>query len=61
MNPIVFHIASGDAFFSGLFLVIAAIAFSHSSRRLFHRLTAVALIVGTIAITLSSTAIPYWL
>lgn len=60
MNWLVFHIASGQAFFTGVALVILAAfasTWSHASRR---RITAFCFLIGSIAIVVSSTAIPIW-
>jgi acyl-CoA thioesterase-1 len=59
MNPIAFHIASGDAFFSGSvfwLLGIVAHAFDAIFVRRIGRLSA---IVGTVLISISSTPIPF--
>jgi len=60
MNPIVFHIASGDSFFSGIALLLLSFAMANSPRRILNRLTVVLFVVGALAIAVSSTAIPYW-
>lgn len=60
MNWLVFHIVSGQAFFSGVVLFIGAALASLSSRSLYRRLGTLGFRVGLIAIVLSSTAIPYW-
>jgi len=41
MNPVVFHIASGDSFFSGVAVLLASFALAQSSRRVLNRLTTV--------------------
>lgn len=61
MNPVVFHIASGDSFFSGIGLLLTSFALARSSRQLINRLTGVTFIAGIVAIAASSTAIPYWI
>jgi acyl-CoA thioesterase-1 len=58
MNSIAFHIASGDAFFSGSLLWLLAIAGQSLDRSWAKRLRIVVAIVGTVLISLSSTAIP---
>ncbi len=60
MNPIVFHIASGHAFFSGITLLVFAICSTTSSRWIFRRLAGICGVIGVIAVVLSSTAIPWW-
>ena len=60
MNWLVYHIASGHAFFSGAaFIVVGALA-STRSTHVTKRLAVLAVLVGAIAIAISSTAIPYW-
>ncbi len=59
MNPIVFHIASGDSFFSGIALLLTSFALAQSPRRMLNRLTAVTFLIGAVAVALSSTAVPY--
>lgn len=61
MNPVVFHIASGDSYFTGIALVFAAIACFRSRSSRVKRLTGVTMILGVVAIALASTAIPYWI
>lgn len=60
MNGLVFHVVSGQAFFSGVLLIVLAIAMSASSKRPLKRLSLLASIVGMIAVVVSSTPIPYW-
>ncbi len=60
MNWLVFHIASGQAFFTGVALVIlAALAstWSHAARR---RIATFCFLIGSIAIVVSATPIPFW-
>ncbi|MDA8564167.1 GDSL-type esterase/lipase family protein [Mariniblastus sp.] len=61
MNWIVYHIASGHAFFTGVALLIAAVLASSSIRPAVKRVSVLTFLVGVIAIAVSSTAIPYWL
>ncbi|MHC4406183.1 MAG: SGNH/GDSL hydrolase family protein [Planctomycetota bacterium] len=60
MNWLVYHIASGHAFFTGVVLVIIAALTSTRSKPIAKRITVSAFLIGAIAITISSTAIPYW-
>ncbi|MCO6043438.1 GDSL-type esterase/lipase family protein [Aeoliella sp. ICT_H6.2] len=60
MNWLVFHIVSGEAFFTGIALLVLAALLSTRSRPLYKRVTALAFLVGVIAVVVSSTAIPYW-
>ena len=60
MNGLVFHIASGHVFFSGVaFIIVAALA-STRAKPIVKRLTRLAFLIGVIAIAISSAAIPYW-
>ena len=61
VNPVVFHIASGDSFFSGVAFLLASFALAQNSRSVLNRFTAVTFVVGVVAIAVSSTAIPYWI
>ena len=61
MNPLVYHIASGHAFFSGVALLLLAAWASTRSGPVVHRVVALAFLLGVIAVAVSSTPIPYWL
>ena len=61
MNWLVFHIVSGQSFFTGIVLLLIAVTISTATRPLYKRLTALAFLIGIIAISVSSTPIPYWL
>jgi len=60
MNWLVFHVASGQSFFSGVALVVFATLLSARSGLIAKRLTSVAFLMGVIAIAISSTPLPYW-
>ncbi len=60
MNWLVYHIASGHSFFTGILLIVCAVFASTQTRPMFRRVTTLAFLAGTIAVALSSTAIPYW-
>jgi acyl-CoA thioesterase I len=61
LNWLVFHIVSGQAFFTGIALVIGAAFISTCrSTRWSKRLIALFSTIGVLAIVISSTAIPYW-
>ena len=60
MNTLVYHIASGQAFFTGVALVIVAALVSMRSSPLSKRISGWAFLIGATAIALSSTPIPYW-
>lgn len=60
MNWLVYHIASGHAFFTGATLVIVAAVLSMRPKQRASRIVVPAFLIGAIAIAISSTAIPYW-
>ncbi len=60
MNWLVYHIVSGQALFTGVFLLILAAVSSTRSRPIFRRITALSFLIGIIAVVISSTAISYW-
>jgi acyl-CoA thioesterase-1 len=60
MNWLVVHVASGHSYFTGVALVIIAALASIRSSPVRIRITILAFACGTIAIAISSTAIPYW-
>jgi acyl-CoA thioesterase-1 len=60
MNWLVYHIASGHAFFSGVALILVAAVASIRSTPITKRLAVFAFLIGAIAVAISSTAIPYW-
>ncbi|MFN0051239.1 MAG: SGNH/GDSL hydrolase family protein [Planctomycetales bacterium] len=59
MHWLVYHVASGQSFFSGIALLIVAAVFSLSSQR-FRRLTFAAFACGFFAVLLSSAPTPQW-
>ena len=61
MNWLVYHIVAGQAFFSGICLLVVAAFSSRCSRPIFSRTTILSFFVGVIAVAVSSTAIPYLL
>lgn len=60
MNWVVYHIASGHAFFTGVALVVLAVLVSSRNKPISNRIAVWAFLIGAVAITISSTAIPYW-
>lgn len=60
MNPLVYHIVSGQSFFTGIGLLIIAAVASGRTESAYGRVTVFAFLVGVIAVVTSSTAIPYW-
>lgn len=60
MNWIDYHIVSGQAFFTGVALLILAAVSSTRSRPIFSRITVLSFLIGIIAVVISSTAISYW-
>ena len=61
MNPIVFHIASGGSFFSGVFLLLGASLLMLLKQRGWKRTATLLICLGVIAVSLSATPLPYWL
>lgn len=60
MNWLIYHVASGHVFFTGVTLIIIAALVSDPSKPVTRRITVWAFLIGATAITISSTAIPYW-
>ena len=60
MNPIVCHIVSGHAFFSGIAMVLTAVFLSTQKQAIAHRFAFVVFSIGILFVVLSSTPIPYW-
>lgn len=61
MNGLVYHIGSGQSFFTGMALVLFAVGISYWQRPIARRLSAVPLLLGVAAIAFASAAIPYWI
>lgn len=61
MNGLVYHIASGQAFFSGLILVLTAATLGTTQRPWARRVALVAFVAGVLAIAVSSTPQPFWI
>jgi acyl-CoA thioesterase-1 len=60
LNWLVYHFASGHAFFTGVALVIIAALLSSRRKPIYHRSAFLSFSIGIVAIAVSSTAIPYW-
>lgn len=60
MNFLVYHIVSGQSFVSGVLLLVVAAFASTRSKPIFRRVTVLSFLIGTIAVVVSSTAVPYW-
>ena len=60
MNGFVFHIVSGQSFFSGALLITLAAFFSTRKTARPRRLATLLFIVGLLGVILSSTPLPYW-
>lgn len=60
MNPIVFHLVSGQAFFTGSVLVMVAAWLSTRENRVAKRVMVLLFLLGMIAIVVSSAPLPYW-
>ena len=61
MNGLVFHLISGEAFFSGLVFVGLGIGITRQANKFLRRLSPVLLVLGILLVGLSTTPIPYWL
>lgn len=61
MNPVVYHIASGQSFFTGCTLILLAALLSLSQSKLARRGMGLAFLLGVIAVVVSSTPLPWWL
>lgn len=60
MNPIVYHIASGQAFFTGVVLIIFAVLLSLRETRIMRRAMVPSFLLGVILVAVSSTPLPWW-
>lgn len=60
MNPIVYHIASGQSFFTGCTLIILAALMSLSDKPWTRRMMGLSFLLGMIAVVVSSTPLPWW-
>ncbi len=60
MNPLVYHVASGQVFFTGIMLMIVAALVSQRPQPIARRMAGFLFVLACIAIAISSTAIPYW-
>ncbi len=61
MNWLVYHIVSGQAFFTGILLVVTGTLTTRRPKGLLRRLSTVMILLGWIAVAVSSTAIPRWI
>ncbi|HBH50722.1 MAG TPA: acyl-CoA thioesterase [Planctomycetaceae bacterium] len=59
MNWFVYHVVSGQAFFTGVILLIIAALAAGDSRAVFKRMQFLAVFVGIVAIVVSSTPLSY--
>lgn len=60
MNWVIYHIASGHAFFTGTALIMIAVWAAAGSSRLGKRVSTWSLLIGVAAVAISSTPIPSW-
>lgn len=60
MNGVLYHIVSGQAFFTGVALLVAAALASTRTHAVWGRVTAPAFLLGGIAVALSSTPLYAW-
>lgn len=61
MNPVVYHIVSGQAFFTGSVLILIAALLSLSEQKLARRVLGPIFLLGVIAVVVSSTPLPWWM
>ncbi|MCY2968173.1 MAG: GDSL-type esterase/lipase family protein [Planctomycetota bacterium] len=61
MSSLVYHIVSGQAFFTGILLVVTGTLATRRPKGLLRRLSTIMILLGWIAVAVSSTAIPYWI
>ena len=61
MNPLVYHVASGQCFFTGIVLLVAAAFLRLRVGDWWRRLAWLSMLFGVLGVVLSSTAIPHWL
>ncbi|MCA9196148.1 MAG: acyl-CoA thioesterase [Planctomycetales bacterium] len=59
MNPLVYHVVSGQAFFSGLAILLLAVYFAARSP-FGNRISFLSIVVGVIAIAVSGTPLSSW-
>lgn len=59
MNPLVYHIVSGQSFFSGVLLILVAAATSLKTGPVWQRVRVLALTTGLIAVAVSATALAW--
>ena len=61
MNWLIFHIAGGDAFFTGVVLLAIAVILSGRKTRWMQSSGSLLCVFGMIVIAVSATPLPYWL
>ncbi|QDU96878.1 SGNH/GDSL hydrolase family protein [Lignipirellula cremea] len=61
MNGLVYHIASGQALFTGASLLMLSAFASLGSSALLRRVSSFAFLLGTATVVIASVALPYWL
>ncbi|MDA1213629.1 MAG: GDSL-type esterase/lipase family protein, partial [Planctomycetota bacterium] len=60
MNWLVYHIVSGQSFFSGGVLIVASVLAANSTQRRIRRASILGFLLGAIIVAFSSTPLPYW-
>lgn len=60
MNWLLFHVASGQSFFSGIVLILVSIWCDSAKPFLIRRLSGPLFVLGGLAVTISSTPAPLW-
>ena len=59
-NWVVYHVASGQSFFSGVILLIVAAFLSRRTMPMVRRCSRLAFVLGAMALSISSTPLPAW-
>ena len=60
MNWLIFHIASGAAFFSGAVCIMLAAGLSLAGRQSINRWSTLPCLIGIVVVAASATPLPYW-
>ena len=60
MNWIIFHIASGEAFFTGAVMAVAGVCARFSTRSWIRWCSSLVFLIGLLLIGVSATPFPYW-
>lgn len=60
MNWLVYHVVSGQSFFTGVGLIVLSVLLASRAKPIAKRLSSLAFLLGIVAIVVSSTPLPYW-